>query len=165
MVHPTNKQGVISSHYGMRNGRPHLGTDIAGFGKLKIHASWSGTVTTAFKGCVKGNLNCGDMAGNYVTIKHNKSLYTRYLHLRNVYVKKGQKVKAGQLIGLEGSTGYSTGEHLHFEIIKNGKKINPLPYLQKASYVGAINNNQDKILLIALGAFAFSDEILDFLEL
>lgn len=67
--------------------------------------------------------------GNTVIIKHENGFETLYGHLTRVDVKEGQRVKSGDLIGNAGSTGRSTGTHLHYEIIKNGKKLNPSKYL------------------------------------
>lgn len=70
-------------------------------------------------------------AGNYVRIKHESGVYSRYLHLvkGSIKVKVGQKVKAGALLGKEGSTGYSYGTHLHFDINDGNGYVDPLPYL------------------------------------
>lgn len=68
--------------------------------------------------------------GNHIIIDHGNGYQTLYAHLSRIYVKKGQVVSAGQAIGQMGSTGRSTGIHLHFEIIKNGVKLNPLSLLK-----------------------------------
>jgi len=59
----------------------------------------------------------------------SKTLRTSSAHLEKILVKAGEKVKAGQLIGIVGSTGLSTGPHLHFEVLENGKAVDPVPYL------------------------------------
>ena len=64
--------------------------------------------------------------GNLATIRHNATYTTRYAHQSRIIVKAGQKVEQGQTIGYVGSTGFSTGAHLHYEMIKNGVKVNPL---------------------------------------
>jgi len=64
--------------------------------------------------------------GNKVSIRHNGTYTTNYAHLSKISVKRGQKVNQGDTIGLVGSTGLSTGPHLHYEMVKNGVKINPL---------------------------------------
>jgi murein DD-endopeptidase MepM/ murein hydrolase activator NlpD len=67
--------------------------------------------------------------GYYVIVEHSNGLKTLYAHLRKINVKKGQAVKRGQALGVAGSTGYSTGTHLHFEVYLNGKRVNPMNYL------------------------------------
>lgn len=67
--------------------------------------------------------------GNYVMIQHENGYKTRYAHLSEVYVKHGQKVARGKVIGYMGATGYVTGGHLHFEVILNGSVVDPTPYI------------------------------------
>jgi murein DD-endopeptidase MepM/ murein hydrolase activator NlpD len=67
--------------------------------------------------------------GNLIQVKHSNGYITFYGHLSKIYVKQGQKVRRGVLIGRVGATGRVTGPHLHFEIRKNGKAINPLPLI------------------------------------
>lgn len=95
-----------SSSYGWRWGRPHSGIDIALNTGDKIHAAFDGVVRLA-------KYNGG--YGNCVVIRHYNNLETLYGHLSKIKVKVGEKVKAGDVIGLGGSTGHSTGPHLHFE--------------------------------------------------
>ena len=113
----------LSSPYGMRKhpilgfNKKHLGTDFAAPEGTPIMASGSGTVVLA-KWCGGG--------GNCVKIKHNSTYQTVYAHMKNFAkgIRKGKKVKQGQIIGYVGSTGMSTGPHLHYEVIVNGKKVN-----------------------------------------
>jgi murein DD-endopeptidase MepM/ murein hydrolase activator NlpD len=95
----------------------HAGTDFAAPSGTPIMASGSGTVTRA-KWCGGG--------GNCIKIKHNSTYQTIYAHMKSFAkgVKVGKKVKQGQIIGYVGSTGMSTGPHLHYEVIVNGKKVN-----------------------------------------
>ncbi len=95
-----------SSSYGWRWGRPHSGIDIALDTGDKIYAAFDGVVRMA-------KYNGG--YGNCVVIRHYNNLETLYGHLSKINVKVGEKVKAGDVIGLGGSTGHSTGPHLHFE--------------------------------------------------
>ena len=64
--------------------------------------------------------------GNFVSIRHNETFTTNYAHMSKIYVRYGQKVNQGDIVGTVGSTGFSTGPHLHFEMVKYGTKINPL---------------------------------------
>jgi|TARA_B110000211_G_scaffold110011_1_gene127749 murein DD-endopeptidase MepM/ murein hydrolase activator NlpD len=113
----------LSSSYGMRKhpilgyNKMHRGTDFAARSGTPIMASGSGTVTRA-RWCGGG--------GNCVKIKHNSTYETIYAHMKAFAkgIKEGRKVKQGQVIGYVGSTGMSTGPHLHYEVIVNGKKVN-----------------------------------------
>ena len=68
--------------------------------------------------------------GNNIVIEHSKGLRTWYMHLNKILVNKGDSVEKGSSIGLVGSTGRSTGPHLHYEVLKNGESIDPKPYLK-----------------------------------
>ena len=113
----------LSSSYGMRKhpilgyNKMHRGTDFAAPSGTPIMASGSGTVIRA-RWCGGG--------GNCVKIKHNSTYETIYAHMKSFAkgIKEGRKVKQGQIIGYVGSTGMSTGPHLHYEVIVNGKKVN-----------------------------------------
>tara|TARA_B100000886_G_scaffold280040_1_gene204118 strand:+ start:227 stop:1576 length:1350 start_codon:yes stop_codon:yes gene_type:complete len=113
----------LSSSFGMRKhpilgyNKMHRGTDFAAPSGTPIMASGSGTVTRA-RWCGGG--------GNCVKIKHNSTYETIYAHMKAFAkgIKEGRKVKQGQIIGYVGSTGMSTGPHLHYEVIVNGKKVN-----------------------------------------
>jgi len=112
--------GSIVSPFGMRGGRMHEGIDIdAGYGSPVV-ASAGGTVISA--GWEGGY-------GKTVEISHGGGIVTRYAHLSTINVSGGQPVERGELIGLVGSTGYSTGPHLHFEVIIDGQKRNPVNFL------------------------------------
>lgn len=101
----------------------HSGLDIDNYtANDPIYASESGTIMIA-------GWNSGGY-GNRVLIQHTGGVQTNYGHLKKVLVKSGQKVKKGDVIGIMGTTGRSTGIHLHFEVIINGKRLNPLTYLQ-----------------------------------
>ena len=113
----------LSSSFGMRKhpilgyNKMHRGTDFAAPSGTPIMASGSGTVTRA-RWCGGG--------GNCVKIKHNSTYETIYAHMKAFAkgVKEGKKVRQGQIIGYVGSTGLSTGPHLHYEVLVNGKKVN-----------------------------------------
>lgn len=98
----------------------HKGIDIGASSGSPIVAAAAGTVTVS---------TYSESAGNYVTIDHGNGFHTVYMHASARYVKVGQKVSAGQQIAAVGSTGYSTGPHLHFGVMKNGVYVNPMNYL------------------------------------
>ena len=113
----------LSSSFGMRKhpilgyNKMHKGTDFAAPMGTPVMASGSGTVSLA-KWCGGG--------GNCIKIKHNSTYETVYAHLKSFAkgIRKGKKVRQGQIIGFVGSTGMSTGPHLHYEVIVNGEKVN-----------------------------------------
>lgn len=115
----------VTSPFGDRNSPTagassnHKGIDIGAGSGSSIVAAASGTVTVS---------TYSESAGNYVTIDHGNGFHTVYMHASALYVKAGQKVSAGQQIAAVGSTGYSTGPHLHFGIMKNGVYVNPMNY-------------------------------------
>ncbi|MCI0920523.1 M23 family metallopeptidase [Sphingobacterium rhinopitheci] len=118
--------GSISSKFGYRSnpftnrGREmHSGIDLKGRTGDLIKSTASGIVI--FSGY-------DGQYGNVVKIKHSNGYETRYAHLKRTLVKRGEKIEAGGTVGLLGSTGRSTGPHLHYEILKNDKKINPEKY-------------------------------------
>jgi murein DD-endopeptidase MepM/ murein hydrolase activator NlpD len=112
--------GIVTSHYGMRWGSMHKGIDIgAGYGS-NVTAAAGGTVIAA--GWDGGY-------GMAVDISHGGGLITKYAHLSSIGVSPGQSVGRGEVIGQVGSTGNSTGPHLHFEVIIGGQTYNPLDYL------------------------------------
>ncbi|UER67453.1 M23 family metallopeptidase [Borrelia sp. BU AG58] len=121
-------QGIITSGYGYRPDpftrviSFHNGIDIANAANTPIKASKEGIVVTA-------GFNAGGY-GKYIVISHNNGFQTLYAHLGSFAVKVGQRVTRGQVIGHMGSTGYSTGNHLHFTIFKDGKTENPMKYLR-----------------------------------
>lgn len=120
---PTNG-GYISSGMGPRWGRSHGGTDIARTDRSTvppIYAVLDGVVESA-------GFNSGGY-GNMVTIRHSNGMKTLYAHLSSISVSPGQKVSKGQKIGIMGTTGRSTGIHLHLEVHVNGKKVDPENYL------------------------------------
>ncbi|MDZ5471675.1 M23 family metallopeptidase [Bacillus sp. 31A1R] len=113
--------GYVSSHLGYRWGKMHKGIDIARPGNLTIKAADNGVVVSA--GWDGGY-------GNKIVIDHNNGFRTVYAHLSSISVNVGQTVEKGSQIGVMGSTGDSTGTHLHFEIYKNGSLKNPMNYLR-----------------------------------
>ena len=112
--------GTITSRYGGRWGSVHTGLDIATSSGTSIKAAAGGTVSYAgWKGSY----------GNLVVISHGNGIQTYYAHCSSLLVSAGQSVSQGQVIARVGSTGNSTGPHLHFEIRKNGTTLNPQNYV------------------------------------
>lgn len=114
--------GYISSHMGHRWGRQHEGIDIARPSNYTIKAADNGVVVKAER---------HSTLGNYVMIDHNNGYKTVYGHMSKINVSVGQTVAQGAALGIMGSTGRSTGTHLHFEVHKNGSPVNPMAYLNK----------------------------------
>ena len=108
--------GRVNSTFGWRGRRVHSGID------LQLH--WGDTVNAAFDGVVRVS-KYGKGYGNYIIIRHENGLETLYAHLQKRFVVKNDTVHAGNLIGLGGSTGRSTGAHLHFETRFLGRPIDP----------------------------------------
>lgn len=116
----------LTSPFGLRNSPTtgastyHQGVDLAADAGTPIYAARSGVVTTA---------TYSGSAGYYVTINHGDGYSSIYMHMTNYVVRSGAAVSQGQLIGYVGSTGISTGNHLHFGIAKNGAYVNPCAYV------------------------------------
>ena len=110
----------VSSPYGQRWGKLHTGIDLAASSGTHVYAWKSGTVTLS---------SWAGGYGNCILVKHSDGTTSRYAHLSGYNCSVGDKVAAGKLIGYVGSTGNSTGPHLHFEVIINGSTVNPAPYL------------------------------------
>jgi len=102
--------------------RFHDGIDLDSRSGTTIYASASGRITSVVRGW-------GGGYGNYIVINHGNGFSTLYGHLSSFLIGSGQYVDAGQPIGIMGSTGWSTGVHLHFKIMKNGTPVNPMDYL------------------------------------
>lgn len=131
-VHPAGfpaEKGWLSSRFGIRtdpfSGRParHDGVDIAGKLGSNILAVAAGVVTWSGERYGYGNL---------VEINHGNGYVTRYAHNKDNLVQVGDTVKKGQVIALMGSSGRSTGPHVHFEVLRNGRVVDPVKYLRTA---------------------------------
>lgn len=115
---------VVTSNFGFRefDNKFHKGLDLGtGSENIPTYAAESGTVIFA---------GYSGSAGNLITIDHGNGLVTKYMHHFEIYVKVGDHVEKGQQIGLSGTTGRSTGNHLHFQVEENGVAVNPLLYLE-----------------------------------
>ena len=126
-LYPLPYQCQVTDSYGYRThpvsgkrGTWHNGVDLAAGSGTSIYASKSGTVTTAVNSSIWGN---------YVVINHGDGFSTLYAHMQGLIVSVGDYVKQGQTIGYVGSTGLSTGPHLHFTIYYNGSDVNPMSYI------------------------------------
>ena len=129
-------EGVhLSSDYGMRTHpvlggrRQHKGVDLAGPTGTPIHASADGVVSRA---------DWFSSYGLFVSLEHGGTLQTRYGHMSRLNVAAGQRVHKGDVIGYIGTTGRSTGPHLHYEVRIAGAAVNPVPYLQAGAYRQAL---------------------------
>jgi murein DD-endopeptidase MepM/ murein hydrolase activator NlpD len=127
---------VFTSGYGERDdpfhrgGDFHPGIDLAAAVGTPIHATADGVV-------LRAGWNSGGY-GNLVEINHGKGIITRYGHMSKVLVAAGAQVTRGQVIGLVGSTGHSTGAHLHYEVRIDNKPVNPIPFMKSTDYLVAM---------------------------
>lgn len=121
---PLPAGGYISCYFGDTDpgGRPHYAMDIAISAGTPIYAANDGSVVTAA---------WHSSYGNYILLDHGNGKSTLYAHCSGLAVSSGQSVSKGQVIGYVGSTGYSTGNHLHFEFRVNGQKVNPANYVSR----------------------------------
>lgn len=116
------KGGITTSGFGDTISRTasHNGHDWAVNTGTKVRAAAEGVVELAY---------FSESYGYNILINHNNGFKTRYAHLSEVKVSKGEKVEQSQVIARSGSTGFSTGPHLHFEVVKDGKRVNPIEYV------------------------------------
>ena len=119
-------QAMLTSDYGMRTHpvlggrRSHKGIDLAQPTGTPVYATADGIVSKAER---------FSSYGNYIQIEHGGEMQTRYAHLSGYAVASGEQVRKGQLIGFVGSTGRSTGPHLHYEVRVAGEAVDPTPYM------------------------------------
>jgi murein DD-endopeptidase MepM/ murein hydrolase activator NlpD len=121
-IWPVPSSKKVSSKFGQRRGRHHDGIDIPAVTGTHIVASATGNVIVS--GWMRGY-------GKVIVIKHDDGYHTVYAHNSKHFVKKGQRVSQGEVIGKVGSTGRSTGPHLHFEIRRKNRVRNPAFYLAR----------------------------------
>ena len=129
---------AFTSSYGVRSdpfqGRAamHAGIDLSGPIGTPIYATADGIVSSS------GWHNGG--YGNLIKLDHGRGIETRYAHLSAALVRPGQRVKRGDMIGKMGSTGRSTGSHLHYEVRIDGRAVNPIPFMKSTDYILALRN-------------------------
>ena len=153
LARPTN--GRITSSYGMRRHpilrykRMHSGMDFGGGYGAPIYAVTDGTVTYAGR---KGGF------GNFVKVQHSGGLASGYAHMSRIAVSNGRRVRKGQILGYIGSTGLSTGPHLHYELYRGGRAINPssVKFVERAQLGGQelrrFKGELQKLKLVVPGA-------------
>lgn len=138
----------LTSSFGVRSdpfhgaAAMHAGIDIPGPIGTPIYATADGVIgrTGRFGGY-----------GNLITVNHGKGIETRYGHLSKILVAPNTRVRRGQLIGLMGSTGRSTGSHLHYEVRIDGKAVNPMPFMQNASVIEQVEQTAARLQMTAVG--------------
>lgn len=144
-VQPVAKM-EYTSNFGVRSdpfrgtAAMHAGVDIRGPIGTPIYATADGIVAEAKR---RGGY------GNLVEIDHGKGIATRYGHLSKILVSAGSRVTRGQVIALMGSTGRSTGSHLHYEVRMDGRAVNPLPFLTSADYLLAAQDRAVHVLPVS----------------
>jgi murein DD-endopeptidase MepM/ murein hydrolase activator NlpD len=128
---------TLTSAFGIRSdpfrggAAMHSGVDIPGAHGAPIYATADGIVQRA---------TWAGGYGNLVELSHGQGINTRYGHLSAILVQPGMRVKRGQLIARMGSTGRSTGTHLHYEVRLNGAAVNPTPFIQQANYLAVVQD-------------------------
>lgn len=138
----------LTSSFGVRSdpfhgsAAMHAGVDIPGPLGTPIYATADGVVGRAGRSGGYGNL---------ITVNHGKGIETRYGHLSKILVASNTRVRRGQLIGLMGSTGRSTGSHLHYEVRIDGAAVNPMPFMQNANVLDQIQQRAARVQLTAAG--------------
>lgn len=145
---------AFTSNYGVRSdpfrgtAAMHAGVDIPGPVGTPIYATADGIIDRAERAGGYGNM---------VEINHGKGIQTRYGHLSKILVAPYTRVHRGQLIALMGSTGRSTGPHLHYEVRIDGHAVNPIPFLQTADYLVAVQDRALKTTPVSVGGPAAAD--------
>ncbi len=145
------KMAAFTSGYGVRSdpfgggAARHMGIDLAGPTGTPIYATADGVVSES------GYNNGG--YGNLIKLNHGRGVETRYGHLSAMLVSAGQRVTRGQVIGRMGSTGRSTGSHLHYEVRIDGRAVNPVPFMKSTDYLVAMQRRANVVPMdaVALG--------------
>jgi len=142
------KGTALTSGYGVRSdpfrGRAamHAGIDLAGPINTPIYATADAVVDRS---------QWANGYGNLIELNHGRGIQTRYGHLTRSIVQAGQRVKRGDLIGYMGSTGRSTGSHLHYEVRVDGKAVNPVPFMEAGEYLLAVQQRAAAAVRVAMG--------------
>ena len=145
---------TFTSNFGIRSdpfrgsARMHAGVDISGPVGTPIYATADGVIAHAER---MGGY------GNMVEVDHGKGIATRYGHMSRILVESGTQVRRGQLIGLMGSTGRSTGSHLHYEVRIDGHAVNPAPFLTTGDYLLAAASDAARMIPVDTSAPAPQD--------
>ena len=153
---PVKASVTFTSGYGVRSdpfhagAAMHPGIDLAGAYGTPIYATADGTV-------VRAGWNNGGY-GNLVELDHGRGITTRYGHMSAILVHAGDHVKRGQQIGRMGSTGRSTGNHLHYEVRIDGRPVNPIPFMKSTDYVLAMQKRGGSASMDAVGGPAGGDK-------
>jgi murein DD-endopeptidase MepM/ murein hydrolase activator NlpD len=146
---PIKAEVTFTSGYGVRadpfhaGAAMHPGIDLAGAYGTPIYATADGTV-------VRAGWNNGGY-GNLVEIDHGRGISTRYGHMSAILVHEGDHVTRGEQIGRMGSTGRSTGNHLHYEVRIDGRPVNPIPFMKSTDYVLAMQKRGGSASMDAIG--------------
>jgi murein DD-endopeptidase MepM/ murein hydrolase activator NlpD len=130
-LHFTSNFGIRSDPF-VGSARMHSGVDIPGAVGTPIYATADGIIAHADRKGAYGKL---------VEVDHGKGISTRYGHLSQILVQAGSRVVRGQMIGLMGSTGRSTGSHLHYEVRIDNHAVNPVPFLTTADFLTAASSD------------------------
>ena len=146
---PVRADVVMMSAFGVRSdpfnhrAAVHPGIDLSGAYGTPIYATADGTV-------LRAGWNSGGY-GNLVEIDHGRGITTRYGHMSAILVNAGQHVTRGEQIGRMGSTGRSTGNHLHYEVRIDGRAVNPIPFMKSTDYVLAMQRRAGAASMDAVG--------------
>ncbi|MDB5694568.1 MAG: family peptidase [Sphingomonas bacterium] len=140
-LHFTSNFGIRSDPF-VGSARMHAGVDIPGSVGTPIYATADGLVAHADRKGAYGKL---------VEVDHGKGIATRYGHLSQILVQPGSRVVRGQMIGLMGSTGRSTGSHLHYEVRMDNHAVNPVPFLTTADFMTAASSDTVRTIPVSTG--------------
>ncbi|HEY0164476.1 MAG TPA: M23 family metallopeptidase [Sphingomicrobium sp.] len=145
---PVKSGAAFTSAFGVRSdpfrggAAMHPGIDLSGASGTPIYATADAVVQRS---------EWANGYGNLVELNHGRGIQTRYGHLSRSMVRSGQRVKRGDLIALMGSTGRSTGSHLHYEVRIDGKAVNPIPFMQSNDYLLAVQRRAAAATQMAMG--------------